>query len=804
MNILLLLLNLVLVLSCSFFLLSLAKFTRKTAYLLGIFILAYADIVLILEVAGLLSALNPATVLTLQFLVTGISALVWRRMGKPNLLGPFSGVEIRHLLKAGILESLRRHPLLVILVVCVAYVYLGHILRILVLPPFNPDSMIYHLSRVGYWMQHESFYPWPTPNPRQVVFPMNAELGLLWTILWWGTDQLSGFVQWMAIPAIMLAIYGLVGLLGYSRLQGLYSAFLWATLTQVIFQSHSTQNDLITASFWVALIYFFFIGLREKPRPAVYLSAIAFGLAIGAKSTSLIVLPGFAIALIFTIWEHARNKDFQARLIMWGFSALLGVLFFGSYIYIQNLIVFHSPLGPKSFSASVVGMSGRDSLSTHLSLLGDNLGRYMYQLVDFSALPPALAEPIQPVKKALFSFIYTGAGISVENQETVGRGGFSLDYVNPINGDNSWFGPLLVFLIPAIVYQLYRGIRTHDTLRLTLAISSIIFFLFFCAVERWTPAKGRYFMIPVALSFPLIAGLFNPLMPGHKLVKSFLILLGITSMLSVALLGIHQLTSSDLKDLFSGQRSDPFWSKDFSYRLILENVPQTASIGLLSHFSYADYPFFGEHLMRRITVAIPDNEPLLPGVDYQRFSQEYENSDYIFLISTKPSLLNVTSMKHFLLIQAPSESLWIRKDLRPAEACDDRSWPFILFYEDSAEAVCPRFPLIMDGYMPTQAGDFKPEIGVGVHQGITFDLVVQQDSLVTFSILLQPRPIFEQTMQFIITDPNGNPTVHSSEFRSGKEVNFVARLQPGVYKIQLFLADGSFRARILNFQVTVP
>ena len=46
---------------------------------------------------------------------------------------------------------------------------------------------------------------------------MNAELGVLWTVLWSGTDRLSGFVQWISVPVIMLAIYGLTRLLGYSR-----------------------------------------------------------------------------------------------------------------------------------------------------------------------------------------------------------------------------------------------------------------------------------------------------------------------------------------------------------------------------------------------------------------------------------------------------------------------------------------------------------------------------------------------------------------------------------------------------------
>ena len=95
--------------------------------------MAYANIVLILEIAGLFSALNQATVLALQFSLTGISALVWVRAGRPNLLGPLSGFSIKQFLKMEMSPFLRNNPLIVFLAICVGYIYLRHIFLILVL-----------------------------------------------------------------------------------------------------------------------------------------------------------------------------------------------------------------------------------------------------------------------------------------------------------------------------------------------------------------------------------------------------------------------------------------------------------------------------------------------------------------------------------------------------------------------------------------------------------------------------------------------------------------------------------------------
>ncbi|MDO8754235.1 MAG: glycosyltransferase family 39 protein, partial [Anaerolineales bacterium] len=444
------------------------------------------------------------------------------------------------------------------------------------------------------WMQYQSFYPWPTPNQRQIIFPMNGELGLLWTILWGGSDQFAGFVQWLAVPAIMLGIYGFARLLEYPRTQAALSALLWATVVQVRFQSHTTQNDLITASFWVALVYFFFQGLREESRAAFYFSGIAFGLAIGSKSTSLVMLPGFALAVFLVALKNFRNERFRAQVIRWVLSASLGFLLLGSYIYIQNFVAFGYPLGPRAFSTNVIGIEGEETIGTHLALLRDNLGRYIYQLVDFSTLPPGIVSVIQPIKKGFFSLIYNSLGITVENQETIGigRGKFNLDYINIFNADNSWFGPLLVFLIPAILAQTYQGARRRDMLRLTLGIIPIAFLLLFSAAQDWTPAKGRYFAAPVALAFPLIASIFEVRIFGRRLAGPILVLLGIMTLFFSSASGIYYSRDSDWKKVLLFRRDEPAWLNDFDYQMLTQIIPENASIGLRGAGDFRDYPFF--------------------------------------------------------------------------------------------------------------------------------------------------------------------------------------------------------------------
>ena len=161
MHIILLVANLALVLAFSLLCLSLLKVRNLPAYLIGIYIVAYADIVLVLEAASS-ECLKQASGLELAGSADcGVSTL-WLTVGRPQLLAPLSR------LRFGGRPRDWRFAVKLISVVLVAgavgYVYLRHAQWILAVVPNNYDSLTYHLSRVGYWLQYHSLYPWPTPN----------------------------------------------------------------------------------------------------------------------------------------------------------------------------------------------------------------------------------------------------------------------------------------------------------------------------------------------------------------------------------------------------------------------------------------------------------------------------------------------------------------------------------------------------------------------------------------------------------------------------------------------------------------
>jgi hypothetical protein len=808
MHIVLLLLNIALVVTCTIFALSFFNIKHKSDYLLGVYIVSYAGVVLILELAGLFSAITLVNVLLLQTLLTIFSIVTWHLNGKPVLLKPFSNLTIKNLENKNFFSVAYKNPLLSLFVGSIAYVYIFYAQKILIVPPDDWDSLTYHLSRIGYWLQYQSLLPWPTVDIRQTAFPINAELGILWTILWWGTDQLSGFVQWITVPVIVVGIYGLVRLLGYSRSQGVFTALLWTTLTQVLIQSSTTQNDLVVTSFWVAFVYFLFAGFQEESQTHLYLSGIAFGLAMGTKSTSLMILPGLTLVLILMALFYRKRKLFFPFFTKLAIASLLGFFLFGSYIYLQNIIVYGHPLGPDVISKFILGTRRTEGvIMIFFNYLRDNTGRYIYQLFDFSPLPFDLASKINPIKKLAFSYLFNLLGLPVENPKTIGYSTFNLDYINPFSENRAWFGPLITFLIPTILYHGYQGIRRRNILQISLVLFAVSFFVTQSTMQVWTPAKGRYFMIAVALAFPLLASLLSGSTIPHRLTRFFLVLLGMTVMLTIVSY------ESDFRKIswgqvLSGQRNIPAWNNSFNYRMITENVPIDSPMGVaFGKAGDGDYPLFGEHFTRRITRVIPDETTFLHRIDIQRFKEDFEQSEFLLMsLYNSPLMNDYISNEFSLLSRNGLQSLWIRKYLRTKNDCDEGKWPFTKFYSAHSNTVCPQFPIIIGDFeTKISNGDLVPVIGTDADKYLEFGLLVKKKAEVIFTINMFSGKIkAKQMLQFTITGTDSRPQVFYASFNTLNKndiINFSMPLEPDTYRIHMTIADGSKESKILKIHV---
>ena len=196
-------LSLILIVICSAAIVAIFSIRQKPAFLLAVFLASFAQIILITEIASLLNLLTLSFFLVLQIIIAAIAGFLWKRQGTPYLFGPWSGFSLK---RTNFRNLFLSHPVLGIWSLITSIIYAVQAVLIVHVPQNNFDSMTYHLSRVAYWLQHQTLAPWATPNPRQTTFPMNAELGVLWTVMFSGSDRWSGFIQWVSVLIIALLI----------------------------------------------------------------------------------------------------------------------------------------------------------------------------------------------------------------------------------------------------------------------------------------------------------------------------------------------------------------------------------------------------------------------------------------------------------------------------------------------------------------------------------------------------------------------------------------------------------------------
>ena len=579
------------------------RLRSRTAHLLALYLAAISDIVLVSQLAGLCRLLDSRL-----FFLAGHAVLLaaacawWVRRGRPPLCGPFTGRLARPGGRA-LRESLRSAGELWLLGAALAAVYGIGVLLVLHVPPNNWDSMSIHMARVGYWLQHGSFEPWPTRNLRQVVYPINAQVQILWTVLFTGSDRLAGLVQWFAALGGAVAVFGIARLLGWSRAGAVFAAALWSAFPEIVLQSTTTQNDLAAAALFACMFYFLVAGVRCGSRKDLLLSGLAMGLALGTKQTILFLVPGLAFTLLGCL-VAGRTTVFR-RLLTWSGACVAAFFLVGSYMYAVNMLERGHPLGEPGMAKPVTAEESVPRWRKYAT----NASRYAYQLVDCTGLPDPVAFRLHRIKARFAEPVFAWLDLPVHSKiGTANPKGFSL-YASPtIQEDLAWFGPTSVLvLLPAGLVQLVAGLKRRDPWRIGIVAMGVTFLLCNVFTMRWSPWRGRYFVLAATIVAPLGACLYRPGRIGRAFawgVCSLAVLaLGCTTVSNEAkpLLGARTIWNSDRIRMraYHWDRLEP------RVRLVENNVPADATLGILIGGNDWDYPMFGSRFERKVVVILP-------------------------------------------------------------------------------------------------------------------------------------------------------------------------------------------------------
>ena len=463
---------------------------------LAIWLMGSGQIVLLAELLSLLHQLDWPGFLVGHLLIMGAVALIERR--RPSGALAYVRASLRSGLR-GVLSEVRdrKRPALLILTSATLLVGLyGAVLAVWV-PPNTLDSLTYHLSRIGYYLQFRGFDPFPTPDPRLIVFPANAEILILWTAAFLRSDRLAGMVQLAGWAASAVAVYGLAREIGLDRRAALFCAGYFALLPGAVLESTSTQNDLLVASFGLSSLLFILWAARCRPTLHLALAGAAAGLMLGTKGTGVLIVPGLALIGVLVV------KGGQVRRLPAG--VLLGAALavpLGAYFYLQNWLFYGSFFGPAGYTAGFPGASP--------GLFAANLVRYIYAFF-VADLSGPLADPrarpfVAPITAALGAGaerFFAALGIPTTLAALDSGQAFQFVRRPSVTEDVAGGGPIgslmMVAALAALVWPGCLSLR-----RRLLAVAILSFLLLQIATVDVNAGVARYLLIAFAMAAPLL------------------------------------------------------------------------------------------------------------------------------------------------------------------------------------------------------------------------------------------------------------------------------------------------------------
>lgn len=214
-----------------------------------------------------------------------------------------------------------------------------------VAPPNNMDSLAYHLSRLGYWIQNGNVNHYASHIERSISFSPFSEYVHLHAFLLTGSERAFQLLQWSCLVGILMYISLLVEMLS-GKLSALRMALSFAvTLPIVVLESMTTQNDIVVAFFIIACAFYAFDYVRQQNKISLILLVPAAALGMMTKGTFVFfVLPFAAYISVFMILKPALWKP----LIILAFSAVTFMLLLNGPFWYRTYCIYETPIGTMS------------------------------------------------------------------------------------------------------------------------------------------------------------------------------------------------------------------------------------------------------------------------------------------------------------------------------------------------------------------------------------------------------------------------------------------------------------------------
>lgn len=478
-----------LVLTSSYFLVSAIKPKQNSVGIIYLFLTAFAQIILTFEILSLFSAIKQFSVLIVNLIFLGISLYFWNKNQRNLWILEDNGLKNR------IINSLKLDRSLRFLFFGYCTFFLSSILLCFLMPINNYDALSYHVARSLFWIFQGNLNHFPIADIRNTCMPINSEILYSWLLLFVKRDLFIGFFAFIGYLISIISIFNILGFLGFCTRKRLWVIFILSSLPSVLIQVSGTETDIIIAGLVTASIFLFWYALKHNTKAPIFMASLAYAIAIGTKTTAIIMIPSVCLLFIFL---SIKFKNFKP-LIYFLISGFINFLIFASYTYILNFIDYSNFMGPASYIAinkNYYGLKGFIS----------NFIKYIYMFIDFTGFKWSLyLNPyIEASQNAIFNFLHI---VNIPDY-----------YFSPKSFGNKILEPTIgmgvlgfMIYIPCILISIVKT-RFSLTKSFFLNLYGVLFLInmvIISALLSYSLFAQRYFVAFIILSSPVLIYSYN-------------------------------------------------------------------------------------------------------------------------------------------------------------------------------------------------------------------------------------------------------------------------------------------------------
>ena len=470
------------------------------------------------------------------------------------------------------------------------FVLLPLLLLSIFIPPNNWDSLAYHLPRIEHWIQNKNIYPYPTNLIRQIITPPFSEYILLQFSILSGNDWFSNLLQYFSLIGVLFTATQLFQFLKINYKGQILLCCVLISLPMLIFQSTTTQTDLLSAFYLLAFTLFSYLFIQDNNKESFIYLVIALSIGILTKYTIAIFALPF---IIYIIYHVLKQKNLSLILFAATSSVIIAAIVLAPFLY-RNYLAFGSLTGNEYFGAS---------MSNAKISLGYTISNSIKNIADF------ISVPVNAFNHLMLSFIdkiHLLIGITVNDK---GANWNEMNFIinNHLNEDSA--GSLLHFII--FIVSLVLLFRWKDKKWVVLYIAGLLLtFFIYSSIFRYSPWNNRLFL-PLTLLFMLASSyIFIKSIKNESLLFTIAVFFLIISLFPVymnrakpiiidpfylkRILSHSPKVAEGSKTVFQKTREENYfvWTPFLQKQLdtLFENIPQTANkINLSTEFDSHEY-----------------------------------------------------------------------------------------------------------------------------------------------------------------------------------------------------------------------